>query len=264
MPNSIVSRYVAALDGTGVDPRRYVTYLERLFDGVELAGRRVLDVGGGSGLISFYAAACGAWVACLEPSADGSNPQMEAVYRRLEAQLADAVQVRLDRRTFQALDAEAGSFDVLVLHNAVNHLDEGACQALHDSADARRSYTELFSRLRELSRPGGDLILSDCSRLNLFGLLHLRNPFVPEIEWHLHQQPRVWADLLRAAGFIEPRIRWNPMTRAGRAGELLLANWLGAFATQSHFTLTARAAGPNEGAQHGGRGRQAARIGRRR
>jgi SAM-dependent methyltransferase len=238
----MVSRYTAALAGTGVDPRRYTIYVERLFDGVGLAGRRVLDVGGGSGLISFYAAARGASVVCLEPTADGSNPQMEADYQRLEAQLADAVQVRLDRRTFQALDAEAGSFDVLVLHNAVNHLDEAACQALPDSAVARRTYADLFSRLRELSRPGGDLILSDCSRLNLFGVLRIRNPFVPEIEWHLHQQPRVWADLLREAGFIEPRIRWNPMTRAGRPGEWLLANWLGAFATQSHFTLTARSA----------------------
>jgi SAM-dependent methyltransferase len=238
----MVSRYTAALAGTGVDPRRYTIYVERLFDGAQLAGRRVLDVGGGSGLISFYAAARGADVVCLEPTADGSNPRMEAVYRGLEEQLGDAVQVRLERRTFQALDARAGSFDVLVLHNAVNHLDEDACRRLPDDPAARRTYAELFARLRELARPGGDLVLSDCSRLNLFGLLHVRNPFVPEIEWHLHQQPRVWADLLGAAGFAAPRVRWNPMTRAGRAGELLLANWLGAFATQSHFTLTARAA----------------------
>jgi SAM-dependent methyltransferase len=236
----IVSRYTAALEGAGVDPHRYTVYLERLFHGVALAGRRVLDVGGGSGLISFYAGARGASVVCLEPGDAGSDPRMEAVYRRLEASLGDAVDVRLDRRTFQQLDAEADAFDVVVLHNAVNHLDERACQALPDDPQARRTYTELFARLSALSAPGADLLVSDCSRLNLFGVLHVPNPFVPDIEWHLHQQPRVWAELLVSAGFADPRIRWNPMTRAGRAGELLLANWLGAFATQSHFTLRAR------------------------
>jgi hypothetical protein len=74
----------------------------------------------------------------------------------------------------------------------------------------------------------------------LFGLVRARNPFVPEIEWELHQQPRVWAQLLGESGFLQARIRWNPMTRAGRAGELVLANRVGAFMTQSHFTLNAR------------------------
>ncbi len=100
---------------------------------------------------------------------------------------------------------------------------------------------ELFHSLRRLAAPGADLIVADAARLNLFGMLRLKNPFAPEIEWHLHQQPRMWAALLGEAGFTGPRVRWNAMTRSGRPGKLLLSNWLGAFATQSHFTLTLRA-----------------------
>jgi SAM-dependent methyltransferase len=238
--DSAAARYLVALQGTGVDPHRYLTYLRRLFDGVPLSDRRVLDVGGGSGLISFFAGVQGASVVCLEPGAPGSNPGMETVYARLEASLGETVDVQLDRRVVQQLDAQPGAFDVIVLHNSVNHLDEPACVRLPGDPAARRTFVELFSALRETAKPGGDLILSDCARLNLFGVVRARNPFVPEIEWHLHQQPGVWAQLLAESGFLPARIRWNPMTRAGRAGELLLANWLGAFLTQSHFTLNAR------------------------
>jgi SAM-dependent methyltransferase len=239
-PAPLLGRYLAGLEGSGLDSQRFLTYLQRLFAGVPLAGRRVLDVGGGSGAISFYAGVRGANVVCLEPGAEGSNPQMEAAYRRLEESVGGAVHVALDRRTLQQLDAQPGTFDVIVLHNSVNHLDEQACVRLPADPGARRTFVELFSSLRETAQPGGDLILSDCARWNLFGALRARNPFVPEIEWELHQQPRVWAQLLGESGFLQARIRWNPMTRAGRAGELVLANWLGAFMTQSHFTLNAR------------------------
>ena len=233
-------RYVSAIAGLGVDPERYATYLKRLFAGIALEGRSLLDIGGGSGLISFYAAVHGAEVVCLEPNAAGSNPEMEASFETLANRLDRSAQVHLDRRTLQQLDVDAASYDVIVLHNAVNHLDEEACVALPRDESARRTFVQIFSMLRRMLRPGGDLLIADCARLNLFGLLRLRNPFVPDIEWGLHQQPRVWAELLREAGFKKSNARWNPMTRAGRAGRILLSNWLGAFVTQSHFTLRIR------------------------
>ncbi|MBA2504340.1 MAG: class I SAM-dependent methyltransferase [Thermoleophilaceae bacterium] len=238
-----MDRYQQTIGTLGVSPTRYPEYLGRLFEGVPLQGRRLLDVGGGSGLISFYAALQGAEVTCLEPTAEGSNPEMDAGFERLRAALGDQAQVELDRRTLQQLDPAPGSYDVIVLHNSVNHLDEDACQALPDDPGARRTFVGLFEELRAALRPGGQVIVADCARLNLFAAVGARNPFVPDIEWHLHQQPKVWAALLEEAGFTRPRIRWNPMTRAGRAGRVLLANWLGAFVTQSHFSLTARSGG---------------------
>lgn len=239
----MIARYLTAIDGTGVDARRYHRYLQRLFSGVPLDGRTLLDVGGGSGLISFYAAVKGATVVCLEPAADGSNTAMHPTFDRLQKALAGDVSVHLDSRSLQDLDAAPGSFDVLLLHNSVNHLDEDACTALPGDAAARRTFEALFARLFALARPGGDLLVSDCARRNFFGMLGVRNPFVPDIEWHLHQQPSVWAALAESAGFVDPRVRWNPMTRAGALGERLLSNHVGAFLTQSHFTLRASVPG---------------------
>lgn len=220
-------------------PPRLATYLRRLFRGVPLSGQRVLDVGGGSGTMTFYAAAAGASVVCLEPAAAGSNPQMEATFDSYRAAFDGAVDVTLERHTFQAYEPDA-PFDVILLHNSINHLDEEACLRLHRDEQARKSFKVQMRRMAEMVEPAGHLLAADCSRHNLFGMLRVRNPFVPDIEWEIHQQPRLWAALLAESGFAQPAIRWNPMTRAGPPGELLLANWLGAFLTTSHFTIHMR------------------------
>jgi SAM-dependent methyltransferase len=217
-------------------PRRLAIYMERLFSGVPLEGMRLLDVGGGSGTMSFYAAARGAAVVCLEPAAAGSNPRMDEMFEAYRSALGAQVDVRLERQTFQEYDPDE-PFDVVLLHNSINHLDEEACQHLHHDQAARELFRAQFRRMAAMTAPGGHLVAADCSRLNLFGVLRVRNPFVPDIEWHIHQQPRVWAALLAESGFTNAQIRWNPMTRAGRAGEVLLANWVGAFLTTSHFTI---------------------------
>ena len=59
-------------------------YLDYIFDGVPLAGRRVLDIGAGDGVYSFYAAATGAArVVALEPEAEGSSPGVTAKFSHL-------------------------------------------------------------------------------------------------------------------------------------------------------------------------------------
>src|SRR5690242_7361283 len=61
--------------------RRYTAFL---FRDVPLRGARVLDVGGGTGLFTMYAAAMGASeVVCLEPEAEGGSSGMNDWFRRL-------------------------------------------------------------------------------------------------------------------------------------------------------------------------------------
>lgn len=215
-------------------------YLEWLFEGVPLAGRRVLDIGGGTGLLSCYAAARGAKEAvCLEPEADGVSAGINQRFVRLKRALGvDGVQWK--SATFQDFDGAPGAFDVVLLHNSVNHLDERATVRLRNHRPSRDIYSNLFSKLATLLVPGGYVLVADCARTNLFPLLGIPHPISRTIEWHKHQDPEIWAALLERAGFREPIVGWSSYNRLGRFGWALLANRVGAFVSTGHFRLLMR------------------------
>jgi len=223
---------------------RMPAYLRRLFQGVELSDARLLDVGAGNGITAFYAAAMGAReVVGLEPQAKGASAGSQEAFAA-NAQALPHLNVRLDARRLQEFSLSSGTapFDVAFMHHAVNHLDEPACEVLHKEEWARCSYEEIFRHLRSLVRRGGMLIAADCSRRNLFGDLGIRNPLVPDIEWHKHQSPFVWLDLLGDSGWEPVGVRWTLPSVLGDLGQRALANRLSAYLSTSHFVLYARAA----------------------
>lgn len=212
-------------------------YYRALFDGVEFRGRRVLDVGGGFGTCSFLAVAEGASEAiCLEPEADGATSGTGAMFRDIAGSLGVG-NARVEAQTLQRYVAPAGSFDVVIFHNSINHVEEAACVDLHRSADARRTYRAVFEQVAALCRPGADLIVADCSSKNLFPRLGLRHPISKSIEWEKHQPPELWARELSAVGFVAPRISWTSYTRLGRLGWGLTANRWAAYVLTGHFIL---------------------------
>lgn len=220
-------------------------YQGGLFRGIDFSGRDVLDVGAGTGLNGFYAACGGArQVICLEPEANGSTAGVRQKFLQVKQRLGTN-NIQMEAAYFQSFDFTGLSFDVILLHNSINHLDEQACVALQTSKEAARRYHEIFACLGAIARPGAKLIVCDCSRYNLFATLGIRNPFMPTIEWEKHQSPEVWARLLSEAGFEKPTIRWSSFNRLGRPGRWLLGNKPMAHLLKSHFWLTMdkRAAG---------------------
>ncbi len=232
--------YSSAVIKEGLYPNRgnLQFHLKTLFKNIALENRRVLDIGGGSGLHSFYAACMGAReVVCLEPETEGSRSGMGAKFRKLGGMLG-CDQVKFEPVTFQAFEPKGKQFDIILLHNSINHLDETACINLLSDEASKATYLNMCSKLSSLAGRGAKLIVCDCSRYNFFALLRIKNPFAPTIEWHKHQAPEVWVDLLSQVGFVNPRIRWTSFNTLRSPGRVLLGNKLLSYFLRSDFRFT--------------------------
>ena len=235
-----LEHYLSAVIKEGLYPNRgnLQFHLKTLFKNIALENGRVLDIGGGSGLHSFYAACMGAKeVVCLEPETEGSRSGMGAKLRKL-GRILGGDHVRFEPVTFQAFEPMGRQFDVILLHNSINHLDETACINLLNSEKSTAIYMDIFSKLSSLASGGSKLIVCDCSRYNFFALLGIRNPFAPTIEWHKHQAPEVWVDLLSQVGFVNPRLRWTSFNTLRSPGRTLLGNKLLSYFLRSDFRFT--------------------------
>jgi len=235
--------YSAVMEQLGRRPGNVRFHCEFLFDGITLRDRTMLDVGAGDGHHSFYAACVGARrVVALEPEAAGSLPGYGKRFTSAVSALG-LRQVELVPRRLQDYEPHGETFDVILLHASINHLDEEACIRLRYDRDAQQTYRALFRRLAALIRPEGTLIVTDCSSENLFARLAIKNPIEPRIEWHKHQTPEFWAAMLASVGFARPRIRWASFNSFRRPGRLLLGNRLVSWCLTSGFCLTMMRAG---------------------
>ena len=213
--------------------------LAQRFGDVDLRAKSLLDIGAGSGEVSLFAACAGASrVVALEPEAAGSSTGMRAQFDRLSRELGVQDRIELVPVTFQAYDPGASRFDVLSLIASVNHLDEQACTRLHRDKDARERYRAIFTKLKRLAAPCARVIVSDCSSHNVFADLRLKNPVARAIEWHKHQPPELWAELLAEHGFARPSIRWASFNSLRAPGRALLGNRIAAYLLTSGFCLT--------------------------
>lgn len=230
---------LTALHQSPARARRQLDGIAMRYGGVDFAGKRVLDIGGGIGAISVYAASRGASeVVCLDPGDDG------ALLDHADAQERFRQAVPTERVTFvaerlQDYQPPADPFDVVILNHAINHLDEAACERLPDDPAAVATYVGLFTDIAALTAPGGLFLAADVSPHNLFTRLGRRNPFTPSIEWHKHQTPETWISLLHQAGFGQFRVRWVPLPRFGTVGRVVLANPVGGYLTSAHFIVDA-------------------------
>ncbi|THU39352.1 class I SAM-dependent methyltransferase [Niastella caeni] len=216
-------------------------YLNNFFENVDLSQKEVLDVGGGKGLLSFYAAVKGAKnVVCLEPEKDGSRTGMIKGYNELRNELPESLPVKLIALRLQEFLQQTipATYDVVIMHNSINHLDEDACIHLLDNEDSYKRYLTVFKNVYRVMKKKAVLIATDVSCNNFFNDIGMKNIFVPSIEWYKHQKPDTWISLLKAAGFKNPIVKWLTPNRLGKPGRLLLGNYFMSYLTRSFFKVT--------------------------
>jgi len=131
------------------------------------------------------------------------------------------------------------TFDIILMQDSINHLDEEACVKLQYDDEARKKYGLIFRKLSEIAVPGARLIITDFSRYNLFASLGVKNPFVPTSEWDKHQSPDFWSKMLSEYGFMNPEVFWTFYLASGvrKIGRLLLGNRFASYFFNSHFRL---------------------------
>ncbi|RWB06304.1 class I SAM-dependent methyltransferase [Mesorhizobium sp.] len=222
-------------------------YLGWLFSGVPLEGSTVYDIGGGTGLISFYAAEQGAKkVLCVEPLAEGSRDDMLTGFAEAQRTLRNGSRVSLERvELCQFAEQSHPPADVVILHNVVNHLDEDACRRISNNDEsARASYIEQFRSFKGMLRDNGILIIADAGRDSFWTEIGVYNPFAPTIDRSVHQQPEIWQALLEQSGFERQDIRWTPflslMMGVAPSPRPVSSRSLSSYYSLGHFALRMR------------------------
>jgi SAM-dependent methyltransferase len=212
--------------------------VDELFGAVDCRGKDVVDVGGGNGALSVWAALNGARaVTCLEPEHAGAT---DGVFARART-LTDAARfpnLRVLPLTLQQYAVSTPqSADVIVCNATINHIDETACSNLGWSNDARAKYLMIAQAFVQILRPGGVLLLADCSRQNIWPALKLRSPFAKTIEWTKHQTPGVWRKLFVDSGLTYVRTTWRSQALLGEKWSWLCRNYIAAHLGASLFVI---------------------------
>jgi SAM-dependent methyltransferase len=212
-------------------------YMEHyLFKDVDFKGKRFLDIGGGRGIFGFYAAIQGAAdVVIMEPEFDGSTDGVEVDFYKIKKSLG-LDNISFSKELIQNYQTDQ-KFDIIMLHNSINHLNENICEELHLSEKAKEEYIRILKLIAAISNPACRLIITDCSRRSLYSDLGLTNPFAKTIEWNKHQSPSLWSSLLEKVGFEQHSTKWTSYNILKKPGRLLTGNRLFAYLTFSHFKL---------------------------
>jgi 2-polyprenyl-3-methyl-5-hydroxy-6-metoxy-1,4-benzoquinol methylase len=150
-------------------PERLSARCRSVLRGIDLQGKRVLEVGCGNGMFGLWSALHGAtFVLGIEPERDGSDTGSLAEFRRTIDRLKLNGVVSARSSYLEDLKPSDGPFDVAILFNVINHLSETAVVRLHEDDAAVDEYVRILSRFRKLLSRDATVVVADCGRRNFW------------------------------------------------------------------------------------------------
>jgi SAM-dependent methyltransferase len=213
-PVELPADYIEMMHADGHhNPPAFLHATANLFRGIELRGRRVLEIGSGKGLMALYAGLHGAAeVVSLEPELVGATSGVVALQRKRVAKLG-LRNVTVVPADFNTWDSGEARFDVILSRASINHLYPSERHALRDR-ETMDGYVGVARRIRGMLKESGVLVATDACRYALFtGLrgIGLRRPWRWQrtgVDWRHHQNPSTWAVIFKRAGFDRTGIRY--------------------------------------------------------
>ena len=127
------------------------------------------------------------------------------------------------------------NFDIILMHNSINHVGEDLIERVIEDEVARDEYKLRLNDIFAKIKSGGIVIISDCSNRNFWGDIKLFNPFAPSIDWNLHRTPDDWRQILEELGLEHLSTNWTARREFGWVGNFLFANRVCSYFLNSHF-----------------------------
>jgi SAM-dependent methyltransferase len=205
--------YIAMLERDGHrNPAAFAHALANMFKGIDFAGKHVLEIGSGRGLLAIYMGLRGAHVLSMEPELAGATSGVIAQQRaRVKAMGLSNVEVL--NADFNTWDPGDSRFDVIVSRSSLNHLHASAHHAEHHR-ETYDTYVQVARRLRTMLVPSGSFVATDACRYAFFSGLRefgIRRPWQWKrsgVDWKHHQNPGTWRKIFLEAGFSAIQITY--------------------------------------------------------